>query len=248
MALESDVLCIPSTAPRPRATFPYMSAPSDSPIRVMVVDDQAMVRQGFGALLDAQPDITVVATATDGTEVTELVKRTSPDVILMDIRMPKLNGIDATKAVLAMPGLAHPRVIILTTFDADEYVFDALRAGASGFILKDATADDLVSAVRVVAGGESLLAPSVTSRLIADYASRPERRHTAPHLNELTERELGVMREVATGKSNAEIAQSLFVSEQTVKTHVSRILSKLGLRDRTQIVVTAYESGLVAAG
>ncbi|MGO1497881.1 response regulator [Agrococcus casei] len=220
---------------------------SVTPIRVMIVDDQAMVRQGFGALLDAQPDVTVVATAADGLEVTELVKRTSPDVILMDIRMPKLNGIDATKAVLAMPGLSHPRVIILTTFDADEYVFDALRAGASGFILKDATADDLVSAVRVVAGGESLLAPSVTSRLIADYATRPAPRRDAQKLSELTERELGVMREIATGKSNAEIAAELYVSEQTVKTHVSRILSKLGLRDRTQIVVTAYESGLVTA-
>ncbi|MGO1393876.1 response regulator [Agrococcus casei] len=220
---------------------------SVTPIRVMIVDDQAMVRQGFGALLDAQPDVTVVATAADGLEVTELVKRTSPDVILMDIRMPKLNGIDATKAVLAMPGLSHPRVIILTTFDADEYVFDALRAGASGFILKDATADDLVTAVRVVAGGESLLAPSVTSRLIADYATRPAPRRDAQKLSELTERELGVMREIATGKSNAEIAAELYVSEQTVKTHVSRILSKLGLRDRTQIVVTAYESGLVTA-
>lgn len=220
---------------------------SVTPIRVMIVDDQAMVRQGFGSLLDAQPDVTVVATAADGLEVTELVKRTSPDVILMDIRMPKLNGIDATKAVLAMPGLSHPRVIILTTFDADEYVFDALRAGASGFILKDATADDLVSAVRVVAGGESLLAPSVTSRLIADYATRPAPRRDAQKLSELTERELGVMREIATGKSNAEIAAELYVSEQTVKTHVSRILSKLGLRDRTQIVVTAYESGLVTA-
>ena len=213
----------------------------------MIVDDQAMVRQGFGALLDAQSDITVVATAADGSEVTELVKRTSPDVILMDIRMPKLNGIDATKQVLAMPGLTHPRVIILTTFDADEYVFDALRAGASGFILKDATADDLVGAVRVVAGGEALLAPSVTSRLIADYATRPAPRRDAQKLADLTERELGVMREVATGKSNAEIAAELYVSEQTVKTHVSRILSKLGLRDRTQIVVTAYESGLVTA-
>lgn len=224
-----------------------MSDASDRPIRVMVVDDQAMVRQGFGALLDAQPDLTVVATASDGSEVTELVKRTRPHVILMDIRMPKLNGIEATRAVLAMPGLTHPRVVILTTFDADEYVFDALRAGASGFILKDATADDLVSAVRVVAGGESLLAPSVTSRLIADYAARSAPRRDLHRLTDLTERELGVMREIATGKSNAEIAAELYVSEQTVKTHVSRILSKLGLRDRTQIVVAAYESGLVTA-
>lgn len=226
--------------------MPEESAP-DSIVRVMIVDDQAMVRQGFAALLDAQADITVVATAADGSEVVELVRRTSPNVILMDIRMPTVNGLDATRAVLAMPGLAHPRIIILTTFDADEYVFSALRAGASGFLLKDASAEDLVGAVRVVAGGDALLAPSITSRLIADYAQRPEPRRPDARIGELTERELGVMREIATGKSNAEIAAELFVSEQTVKTHVSRILSKLSLRDRTQIVVTAYESGLVSA-
>ncbi len=213
----------------------------------MIVDDQAMVRQGFAALLDSQTDLSVVATASDGDEVVELVRRTSPDVILMDIRMPTVNGLDATRAVLAMPGMQHPRIIILTTFDADEYVFSALRAGASGFVLKDASADDLVSAVRVVAGGDALLAPSVTSRLIADYAQRPEPRHDTARIAALTEREIGVMREIATGKSNAEIAGELFVSEQTVKTHVSRILNKLSLRDRTQIVVTAYESGLVSA-
>ncbi|HIY65835.1 MAG TPA: response regulator transcription factor [Candidatus Agrococcus pullicola] len=220
---------------------------SESTIRVMIVDDQAMVRQGFAALLDSQTDLSVVATASDGDEVVELVRRTSPDVILMDIRMPTMNGLDATRAVLAMPGMQHPRIIILTTFDADEYVFSALRAGASGFVLKDASADDLVSAVRVVAGGDALLAPSVTSRLIADYAQRPEPRQDTARIAALTEREIGVMREIATGKSNAEIAGELFVSEQTVKTHVSRILSKLSLRDRTQIVVTAYESGLVSA-
>ncbi|RGE18767.1 response regulator transcription factor [Leucobacter sp. wl10] len=225
-----------------------MPDPSPSPIRVVIVDDQAMVRQGFGALLDAQEDVSVVGSASDGSEVVELVRRTRPDVVLMDIRMPRMNGLDATRAIHAMPGLAHPRVLVLTTFDADEYVFSALRAGASGFLLKDATAEDLVSAVRVVASGEALLAPSITSRLIADYAARPAPRDTSAVLSLLTERELDVMRLVATGQSNAEIAEGLFLSEQTVKTHVSRILAKLGLRDRTQIVVAAYESGLVSAG
>ncbi|MGO1538819.1 MAG: response regulator [Leucobacter sp.] len=219
-----------------------------SPIRVVIVDDQAMVRQGFGALLDAQDDISVVGSVADGADVVELVRRARPDVVLMDIRMPKMNGLDATRAIHGMPGLDHPKVLMLTTFDADEYVFSALRAGASGFMLKDATAEDLVSAVRVVAAGEALLAPSITSKLIADYANRPAPRETSTVLSELTEREVGVMSLVATGQSNAEIADGLFLSEQTVKTHVSRILSKLGLRDRTQIVVAAYESGLVSAG
>ncbi len=208
-----------------------------------------MVRQGFGALLDAQEDMAVVGSAPDGAEVVDLVKRSRPDVVLMDIRMPVVNGLDATRAVFAMPGDAHPRVIMLTTFDADEYVFAALQAGASGFLLKDATAEDLANAVRVVAAGEALLAPSITQKLIADYVNRPVTR--APDvtvLGELTERELEVMRLVATGRSNAELAGELFLSEQTIKTHVSRILAKLGLRDRTQIVVTAYESGLVSAG
>lgn len=224
------------------------STTEDSPIAVAIIDDQAMVRQGFGALLDAQPDISVVGSAADGAEAVQLVQRSRPDVILMDIRMPGMNGLDATRAVLAMPGLAHPRVIMLTTFDADEYVFSALQAGASGFLLKDATADDLIAAVRVVAAGDSLLAPSITSKLIADYVSRPAPRKTGAVLAELTERELDVMKLVAVGKSNAEAADHLFLSEQTVKTHVSRILSKLGLRDRTQIVIAAYESGLVSVG
>ncbi len=220
----------------------------ETPCRVVIIDDQAMVRQGFGALLDAQRDIRGVGDAADGREAVGLVQRARPDVVLMDIRMPQMNGLDATRAILSMPGLEHPRVIMLTTFDADEYVFSALRAGASGFLLKDATAEDLVSAVRVVAGGEALLAPSVTRRLIADYAARPAPRRPSYTLSPLTERELGVMELVATGQSNAEIAEELFVSEQTVKTHVSRVLSKLGLRDRTQIVIAAYESGLVSAG
>lgn len=221
-----------------------MTAPESAPaIRVAIVDDQAMVRQGFAALLDAQPGIEVVGSAADGSEAVELVRRSRPDVVLMDIRMPNTNGLDATRAIHAMPG-TPPRVIMLTTFDADEYVFSALRAGASGFLLKDATAEDLVAAVRVVAAGEALLAPSVTRRLIADYASRPARRSGAA-LSQLTERELEVVRLVATGASNAEIAEALFLSEQIVKSHVSRTLAKLGLRDRTQIVVAAYESGLV---
>ncbi len=223
-----------------------MTAPEPA-IRVAIVDDQAMVRQGFGALLDAQPDIEVVGTAADGSEVVELIRRSRPDVVLMDIRMPRMNGLDATRAARATPG-DSPRIIILTTFDADEYVFEALRAGASGFLLKDATAEALVDAVRVVAQGEALLSPSVTRRLIADYAARPQGRSTGAVLSRLTERELEVMRAVATGASNAEIAEQLFLSEQTVKTHVSRVLTKLGLRDRTQMVVAAYESGLVTAG
>lgn len=224
-------------------------APADQPIRILIVDDQAMVRQGFGALLDAQPDMRVVGSAADGSEVVDLVRTTRPDVVLMDIRMPRVNGLDATRAVFAMPGERHPRVIMLTTFDADEYVFAALQAGASGFLLKDATAEDLVGAVRVVAGGDALLAPSVTRRLIADYVARPAvREPDAAVLRALTERELEVMRLVATGRSNAELAAELYLSEQTVKTHVSRILAKLGLRDRTQIVVAAYESRLVSVG
>ncbi|MGC5628543.1 response regulator [Georgenia sp. Z1344] len=226
-----------------------MSTPTGTGVvRVAVVDDQAMVRQGFGALLDAQEDMTVVGSASDGSEVVDLVRRTRPDVVLMDIRMPKVNGLDATRAVFAMPGDEHPRVVMLTTFDADEYVFAALQAGASGFLLKDATADELAGAVRVVAAGEALLSPSITRKVITDYAARPSGRPDPTVLSPLTERELDVMRLVATGMSNGEIAGELFLGEQTVKTHVSRILAKLGLRDRTQIVVTAYESGLVAVG
>ncbi|WP_265418369.1 response regulator [Brevibacterium spongiae] len=221
--------------------------PSATTIRVAIVDDQAMVRQGFGALLDAQTDMQVVGSADDGSAVIDLVRRTDPEVILMDIRMPNLNGLDATRAIFNMPGV-HPRVIMLTTFDADEYVFSALRAGASGFLLKDATAEDLITAVRVVAGGESLLAPSVTRRLIAEYVAGPTVAKDTAVLGQLTDREIDVMTLVAKGHANAEVAEQLYLAEQTVKTHVSRILAKLGLRDRTQIVVAAYESGLVVAG
>lgn len=214
-------------------------------VRVLVVDDQSMIRAGFAALLDAQDDITVVGTAEDGLGITEMVRRTHPDVVLMDIRMPKVNGLDATRAIFAMPG-ELPKVIMLTTFDADEYVFSALRVGASGFLLKSSTPEELVHAVRVVAAGEALLSPKVTKSLIADYAARPEAPPKKGYLlSSLTERELDVMKLVAQGRSNAEIAGDLFLAEQTVKTHVSRILGKLDLRDRTQMVVAAYEAGLV---
>lgn len=207
-----------------------------------------MIRAGFAALLDAQEGIAVVGTAEDGAGIAETVRRTRPDVVLMDIRMPRVNGLDATRTVLSMPG-QPPRILMLTTFDADEYVFAALRAGASGFLLKDATPEELVQAVRVVAEGDALLSPRITRTLIADYASRP----AAPAQNKtllagLTDRELDVMRLVSKGLPNADIAAELFLAEQTVKTHVSRILGKLSLRDRTQIVVAAYESGLVRPG
>ncbi|MCP2265390.1 response regulator [Promicromonospora thailandica] len=217
-------------------------------IRVLVVDDQSMIRAGFAALLEAHEGITVVGTADDGVGIVEVVRRTRPDVVLMDIRMPKVNGLDATRAVLGMPGVV-PKVIILTTFDADEYVFSALRAGASGFLLKDSPPEELTHAVRVVAEGEALLSPKITRALIADYAARPTRPQVPDaSVRSLTDRELDVMKLVAAGRSNAEIATDLFLAEQTVKTHVSRILNKLDLRDRTQMVVRAYESGLVRAG
>ncbi len=217
-------------------------------IRVLIVDDQSMIRAGFAALLDAHDGITVVGTADDGAGISDVVRRTQPDVVLMDIRMPKVNGLDAARTIIGMPG-TPPKVIMLTTFDADEYVFSALRAGASGFLLKDSPPEELTHAVRVVAAGEALLSPKVTRALIADYAARP----TLPGspdatLSALTDRELDVMKLVAAGQSNAEIATELVLAEQTVKTHVSRILNKLDLRDRTQMVVCAYESGLVRAG
>ena len=225
-----------------------MVPPAQVVIRVLIVDDQSMIRGGFEALLDAQEGIEVVGTASDGAGITEVVRRTRPDVVLMDIRMPHVGGLDATRAVLAMPG-APPKIIMLTTFDADEYVFAALRAGASGFLLKDSTPQELVQAVRVVAGGESLLAPRVTRALIADFVARPERAaRPDASLSVLTERELDVLLLVARGLANREIADELVMAEQTVKTHVSRMLSKLALRDRTQLVVVAYESGLVRAG
>ncbi|MCT1655646.1 response regulator transcription factor [Brachybacterium muris] len=218
------------------------------PTRVLIVDDQSMILGGFAALLGAQEGIEVAGTASDGVGITEVVRRTRPDVVLMDIRMPRVDGLEATRAVLAMPGEV-PRIIMLTTFDADEYVFAALRAGASGFLLKDSTPEELVRAVRVVANGEALLTPRVTRTLIADYASRPHPSpRVAPTLSGLTDRELDVLRLVARGLANREVAAELVMAEQTVKTHVSRMLAKLQLRDRTQLVIAAYESGLVRAG
>jgi DNA-binding NarL/FixJ family response regulator len=217
--------------------------------RLVIVDDQAMVREGFSALLAAQPDLSVVGSASDGLEAVHVTRTMLPDVVLMDIRMPNLNGIEATRRIMALPGDRHPRVLILTTFDLDDYVFEALRAGASGFLLKDARAEELVQAVRVVASGEGLLAPTVTRRLIAEFARRPAAdTRPAEKLRALTPRETEVLELIAGGLSNSEIAAHLVLGEQTVKTHVGRILGKMDLRDRAQAVVLAYESGLVRPG
>ena len=218
-------------------------------IGIVVADDHEVVRAGFAALLDTQPDFTVLGTACDGGEAVRVCRELRPDVVLMDVRMPSLDGIEATRQLAGAddPG---PRVLILTTFDLDEYVFDALRAGASGFLLKDVTAERLFDAVRVVAAGEALLAPAVTRRLISEFTRLRPAKDAAPAaaLSVLTPRETEVLRLVAEGLSNPEVAQRLVVTEETVKTHVSRILAKLGLRDRTQAVVAAYESGLVVPG
>jgi DNA-binding NarL/FixJ family response regulator len=213
-------------------------------VRIVVVDDQEVVRAGFGALLDTQPDFTVVGTASDGAAAVRICREQRPDVVLMDVRMPVMDGIEATSRIAAAAGA--PRVLVLTTFDLDEHVYDALSAGASGFLLKDVTAERLFDAVRVVAAGDALLAPAVTRRLIAEFARlRPRPGGVAIPLGALTPRETDVLRLIAEGLSNTEIADRLVVSEETVKTHVSRVLAKLGLRDRTQAVVAAYESGLV---
>ncbi|KQV06942.1 response regulator [Leifsonia sp. Root112D2] len=219
-------------------------------ITVLIADDQAMVRAGFGALLDAQDGISVIGQAKDGAEAVELSHRLHPDVVLMDVRMPVKNGLEATRE-LTQParGVVHvPRILVLTTFDIDDYVYEALRAGASGFLLKDALPEELVAAVRIVAAGDALLAPSVTRRLIEQFArTAPVTPPNSARLSELTEREREVLLLVARGLSNTEIAGSLFIAEQTVKTHVSKILGKLSLRDRVQAVVLAYELGLVRA-
>jgi DNA-binding NarL/FixJ family response regulator len=218
-------------------------------IGIVVADDHEVVRAGFAALLDTQPDFTVLGTACDGGEAVRVCRELRPDVVLMDVRMPSLDGIEATRQ-LAGAGDPGPRVLILTTFDLDEYVFDALRAGASGFLLKDVTAERLFDAVRVIAAGEALLAPAVTRRLIGEFTRlRPAPDALAPTVMvTLTPRETEVLRLVAEGMSNPEIACRLVVTEETVKTHVSHILAKLGLRDRTQAVIAAYESGLVVPG
>ncbi|GAA1161287.1 DNA-binding NarL/FixJ family response regulator [Kitasatospora gansuensis] len=221
-------------------------------IRVIIVDDQAMVRAGFAALLNAQTDIDVVGDAADGKQALEVSGRTHPDVVLMDVRMPEMDGLEAARRLLDPPvGVVHrPKVLMLTTFDVDDYVYEALRAGASGFLLKDAPPADLIAAVRVVAAGDALLAPSVTRRLIEDFArNRPApRRDPRLRLNGLTPRETEVLELIARGLSNQQIAERLVVAEQTVKTHIGRILAKLDLRDRAQAVVLAYESGLVTPG
>ena len=218
-------------------------------IRVLVVDDQALVRAGLGVILDAQDDIEVVGEAADGLEAVEAAGRLRPDVVLMDIRMPRLDGLEATRRILAGGSTGGPRVMILTTFDTDEHVFESLRAGASGFLLKDVPRDQLVQAVRTVAAGEALLAPSVTRRLIEEFSRRPAPdERSAASLASLTAREREVLDALARGLSNAEMAEALFVGEATVKSHVAHVLMKLGLRDRVQAVIFAYESGVVTPG
>jgi DNA-binding NarL/FixJ family response regulator len=215
-------------------------------IRIVVADDQALMRGGFRMILDAESDLEVVGEAIDGADAVRAFERLHPDVVVMDVRMPTMDGIEATRRITALDTAA--KVLILTTFDLDEYVYDALRAGASGFLLKDRPPEELVAAVRIVASGEALLAPSVTRRLIAEFAGRPERLAAPEGLDELTDREREVLVLMANGASNAEIARRLFVAETTVKTHVGHVLRKLGLRDRAQAVVLAYESGLVRPG
>ena len=222
-------------------------------IRVVIVDDQGMVRTGFGVLLNAQPDIEVVGEAADGEEGLRVIAEQKPDVVLMDVRMPGMDGLEATRRLLSQPAAETPaaetKVLMLTTFDLDDYVYEALRAGASGFLLKDASADELANAVRVVAAGDALLSPSVTRRLIAEFSRLgAPRAPSRKRLEELTERETEVLVLVARGLSNREIADELVVAEQTVKTHFGRILMKLGLRDRPQAIVFAYEVGLVTPG
>jgi DNA-binding NarL/FixJ family response regulator len=220
-------------------------------IRVLLVDDQALIRAGFRMILEAEADIEVVGESANGVQALDSVKRLKPHVVLMDIRMPEMDGIEATRRIVELTGETEEpvRVLMLTTFELDEYVYDALRAGASGFLLKDVPAEQLVEGIRLVASGEALLAPSVTRRLISEFSRvAPAERGTPPDLEDLTPREMEVLLLIARGFSNAEIAEELIVSNTTVKTHVARILLKLGLRDRVQAVVRAYESGLVAPG
>jgi DNA-binding NarL/FixJ family response regulator len=222
---------------------------SGTVIRCLIADDQAMVREGFAAMLAAEPGITVAGQAIDGTDAVRQARRLGPDVVLMDVRMPVMDGLQATRQILGADA-DTPRVLMLTTFDLDEYVYEALRAGASGFLLKDATTAELIHAVKVVAAGDALLAPSVTRRLIADFTRKPPAL-TPPSpatLDALTSREREVLRLIAQGMSNTEISDTLVIAAETTKTHVKRILAKLGLRDRAQAVVIAYESGLVTPG
>jgi DNA-binding NarL/FixJ family response regulator len=218
-------------------------------IRVAIADDQALVRHGFSVIVDSAPDLEVVGEAADGREAVQVVREARPDVVLMDIRMPEMDGLEATRQLTADPDTAAARILILTTFDLDEYVYDALRAGASGFLLKDTMPDDLLRAIRVLAAGEALIAPRITRRLIEEFAGRPE--PTAASLapvEGLTDRELEVLHHVARGLSNAEIAEELIMSPATAKTHVSRLLTKLDARDRAQLVMIAYETGVAVPG
>jgi DNA-binding NarL/FixJ family response regulator len=218
------------------------------PIRVMLADDQKLVRAGFRSILDGEDDITVVAEAGNGAEAVRIAAQTRPDVVLMDVRMPVLDGLEATRRIVADPQLSDVRVVILTTFDLDDYVYTALKVGASGFLVKDTDPIELIHGVRVTARGDALLAPSVTRRLIAEFATRIKLPPPSRDLEQLTEREREVMTLVAAGLSNDEIATRLVVSPATAKTHVSRVLTKLGARDRAQLVVLAYESGMVRPG
>ena len=217
-------------------------------IRVFLVDDQALVRAGFRLVIDSQPDMTVVGEAGDGRDALEALGVTSADVVLMDVRMPELDGVAATAHLVERDGDAAPRVVMLTTFDLDEYVFSAIRAGASGFLLKDAEPEELLAAIRAVATGDAVVAPSATRRLLEQVADRLPGTTADPRLETLTEREHAVLLEVARGASNLEVGDTLFMAEATVKTHVGRLLAKLGARDRVQLVVFAYESGLVRPG
>jgi DNA-binding NarL/FixJ family response regulator len=222
---------------------------SGGPLRILIADDQALVRAGFKMILDAEDDLDVVGEAADGAAAVELARRLKPDVVLMDIRMPELDGIEATRRVVGFEGDPPVRVLMLTTFDLNEYVYEALRAGASGFLLKDVPPEQLAAGIRIVAQGEALLAPSITKRLIQEFAAAAPVNAPPPKgLDELTARELEVFRLIARGLSNAEIAAELIVSETTVKTHVARVLMKLGLRDRVQAVVLAYEAGIAVPG
>ncbi len=216
--------------------------------RILLADDQAMVRAGFRMILEMQDDMEVVGEAGDGTEAIGAVKKLRPDIVLMDIQMPGMDGLEATRRIVQMRDEVNTRVLILTTFERDDYIFEALRAGACGFLLKNATPEDLVAGIRVVAEGNALLAPSVTRRVIEKFALKPKPRDYAEYLSRLTSREIDIMKLVARGKTNAEIAQGLFIGEATVRTHVSNLLGKLDLRDRVQIVVFAYESGVVQPG
>jgi DNA-binding NarL/FixJ family response regulator len=217
-------------------------------LRVLIADDQQLIRDGFRMILAADPDIEIIGEASNGAQAVALARELRPDVVLMDIRMPELDGIEATRRILARDHDAKTNVLILTTFDLDEYVYDALRAGASGFLLKDVPARQLVAAIRTIGEGDALLSPSITRRLIEEFAASRAPVDTAPGLDELTPRELEVLRLLATGKTNSEIAAELIVGETTVKTHVTRILMKLGVRDRVQAVVLAYETRLVTPG